>query len=131
MNDLNNGRDINVNGNFIINDNSKNINKSFEECTNEELREEYQHRTNLLENEVKEKKSKYKKISIYFSICIIILFSWQFHNTNYQVFSFLIAIGGLVIPTIIYFSNTEKQTEFEVRQIHKINEIIHLLKERT
>ena len=47
------------------------------------------------------------------------------------MFAFLIAIGGLVIPTIIYFENTKKQTEFEVRQIRAINEIVYLLKEQT
>ena len=51
MNDLHNGGDINVNGDFIINDSSHNIHKPLNQCTNEELLNEQVYRNNLLDNE--------------------------------------------------------------------------------
>jgi len=130
MNNFNNGRDINVNGDFIINDNSHNINKPLNQCTNEELLNERDHRNNLLDNEIKAKKKKYKKTSIFISIFGVLFVSYAFKNAQPEFFAFFISVAGLGIPILIYFENTKRQTEFEKRQILVLNEITYLLKER-
>lgn len=132
MNNFNNGRDINVNGNFVINDNSSNyIYKPINQCTKEELIEEYNHRQNLLREEIRNKKiNSFKKAISLFIIMIVFLGFHFFYFGQKDLAQLVIAIGSFIAPVILYFSSIEVQTEFEKRQILIINEINHLYKER-
>ena len=132
MNNFNNGRDINVNGNFIINDNSSNnIHKPLNQCTKEELLEEYNHRQNLLNEEIKDKKIKsFKKTISLFVILIIFLGFHFFYFGQKDLSQLVVAVASFIAPIILYFSSIDIQSEFEKRQLIVLKEINYLYKER-
>ena len=132
MNNFNNGRDINVNGNFIINDNSSNnIHKPLNQCTKEELLEEYNHRQNLLNEEIKYKKIKsFKKAISLFVILIIFLGFHFFYFGQKDLSQLVVAVASFIAPIILYFSSTDIQSEFVKRQLIVLKEINYLYKER-
>ncbi len=132
MNNFNNGRDINVNGNFIINDNSSNnIHKPLNQCTKEELLEEYNHRQNLLNEEIKYKKIKsFKKAISLFVILIIFLGFHFFYFGQKDLSQLVVAVASFIAPIILYFSSIDIQSEFEKRQLIVLKEINYLYKER-
>ncbi len=132
MNNFNNGRDINVNGNFIINDNSSNnIHKPLNQCTKEELLEEYNHRQNLLNEEIKDKKIKsFKKAISLFVILIIFLGFHFFYFGQKDLSQLVVAVASFIAPIILYFSSIDIQSEFEKRQLIVLKEINYLYKER-
>lgn len=130
MKDLNNGRDLNVGRDFIINDSSQNTYKTIEQYSKEELIEEYRHRKNLLDSEIKNKKKKAFRNSLSVAITMVFIASWQFYLGHHGLAQLIIAIGSFIAPIVLYFKSLDIQTDFEIRQIKTINEINHLYREK-
>ena len=128
MRDLNVGRDINVQGNMIIQDQSQE-HKLLIHCTNEELNNEEIYRKQNLKQE---KQAKFKKLM--FSLCLVgVLFLMAailyWFKGNMNMYSLLLGASSFFIgiQSINFF---EKPTQFEQRQMEALNEINMILRER-
>lgn len=128
MRDFKAGRDINVDGDVNIIDNS-NQPKFLTICTNEELIHERAHRKKLLSQERIE---KWKRITLAWVGLAIVLGStsvWFYYNGKKDLSSLILGLGGLAVG-LASVKVLEKPNEFEQRQISALNEIHMILKER-
>ncbi len=127
-------KDFNNNGNIdkiVINDHSNtNIYKPLSQCNIDELQHEYKHRQNLLNSEIKQKKRRYRNVALFVAFVATAFAIWNYFNGYAELSKFIIAIGGFIAPILIYLQSSERQSEFEIRQIKVLNEIIYLLRER-
>ena len=128
MRDFNVGNNLDVKGDLHINDNS-NQSKLLIDCSNDELLDERNHRKDLLSSE---RKSKWKRMAIVWlgAGCILgIIAIWFYFQDKPNLSSLVLGIGGLLVAfaSVKIF---EHPTEFEARQVHALNEIRLILRER-
>ena len=128
MRDVNAGRDINVDGDFVVHDNSQQ-HKLLIHCTMEELfSEEPIRRQNLKE----ERRIKLNRFLSFIAFVAFIGFSagvWYWFQGKVDMFSLLTG-GAAFMLGLISFTNFERPTVFEQRQLLALAEINILLRER-
>jgi hypothetical protein len=128
MNNLNNNGNINK---VYITDNSNNLKyKQLNQCNQNELTEQHQKRYQLYKDEVKNKKQYYFKFSLFISFLSTGISTYLYFIGKEDMAKFILAVGGFIMPIILYNKGVEQQSEFERRQIDAINEINYLLRER-
>lgn len=126
-------RDFNsnhINGNVFINDNSQQKNyKPLIDCDIQELLNEKSHRQNLLRQE---KSQRQKGTFRVFGFCLLLLLIsaiWYFINEKFDIVSIVIS-GMSMLIAFKTLEQADTPTEFEARQIHILNEINFLLREK-
>jgi hypothetical protein len=128
MRDFKAGRDINVEGDVHINDNSTQP-KLFVVCTNEELLEERDHRKALLSQE---RKAKWKRLALaWLGVAIVLGVAsiWLYFDGKKDLSSLLLGLGSFAVG-LASIKVLEKPNLFEQRQIAALNEIRLILRER-
>jgi hypothetical protein len=128
LRDFHAGGDINVNGDVNITDNSQQY-KPLNQCTNEELYEERQHRKYVLK---KERQSKLNRLGLVWVVLGVLLASVGLYLffIGQRDYCFLsLGIGG-VLGLFATSKVIETPTVFEERQIATLNEIKNVLRER-
>lgn len=128
MRDFTAGRDINVDGNVQIIDNS-NQPKFLTACTIEELVHERAHRKQLLR---RERKAKWKRLALAWVGIVIMLGSaslWFYFDGKKELSSLVLGLGGLAVG-LASVKVLEKPNDFEQRQIETLYEIRMILRER-
>lgn len=128
MRDFRAGRDINVEGDVHIVDNSEQSTLLIA-CTNEELFAERNHRNELLKQE---HKAKWKRLAIAWLVVAVILglaSLWFYFHGNTNLSGLVLGLGGLAsgFASVQVLSRPNK---FEERQIAALNEIRMILRER-
>jgi hypothetical protein len=127
MRDFNNSGE--VNGDVIINSSNNGYIK-FEEMNLEQLRQSLGHHQNL------EKGERARRIGISLKLLVIplivgVLVSiWYFINGGPENAMYLISLVGVLAPLYLSFTNIEKRSDFEIRQINTINYLVSLIRER-
>lgn len=130
MRDINAGRDINVEGQVIINDHSSQSQyKLLINCSNEELLEEEPHRKQNLTHERKAKLNRFLGFIGIASLLALAAATWYWINGKMDAFSLVSGAAGLIVG-IASLKIWEQPTEFEQRQVDALREIHLLLKER-
>lgn len=128
MRDFKAGRDINVDGDVHIVDNS-NQPKFLAVCTNDELIHERAHRNELLRHE---RKAKWKRLALAWVGIAIMLGSasiWFYFDGKKDLSSLVLGLGGLAVG-LASVKVLEKPNNFEQRQIDALYEIRMILRER-
>lgn len=129
MRDFNNGGDINVKGDFNVNDYSKNDFKLYIHCTNEELLADRPFRA---ENIKIEQRKKVQRLKPFYVLTILLAFSaaiWAMYNGKTDLITILM---GSVSAFIGYqsWSATFEPNEFQKEEQAAVNEISKILKQR-
>ena len=126
LRDFNIGRDINVNGNFNILDNSINDSKLLINCTNVELRDEMKYREDNIKLEQSRKIKRHKP----YYLMVAILFIISAFISAYYGLTDLITLS-IGIPTMICgvmsLNSTLKDNFFQIANKQEIKEIKHIL----
>lgn len=128
MRDIKAGRDIKVEGDMIVNDQSKQY-KLLIHCSNEELIAEEQHRYRVLKGE---RRAKFNMFMTTLGIAATLLFIasvWYWFHGNIDLFSLLVGGAGFM-ACLASFKIYEKPSVFEQRQLAALQEIHMLLRER-
>lgn len=128
MRDINAGRDIKVDGDFVVNDNSQQY-KLLIHCSNEELLAEEPSRRQQLKDERKAKLNKFLAFIAVAATLIFVSGVWQWFNGKMDAFALITGAAGFMVG-LASLKVFERQTEFEQRQIAALNEINMLLRER-
>lgn len=128
MRDINAGRDINVKGDFVVNDSSQQY-KLLIHCSNEELLAEEPYRRQHLADERKAKTNRFLRFIAIAASFIFIAGIWFWFKGNMDFFSFAIGAAGFLVG-LAGLKIYERPTEFELRQIAALAEINLLLRER-
>lgn len=127
MRDFKNGGDIN--GNVTINEVEQVTYKSLDQCTPEELRQEYLHRESLAQQERK----RINRFAFFFiKIAIVVgiaLSIWYAISGNFNNAMFMIGLAGIGMPVAIAIKTGEQKTEFELRQLNTMRYIKTRLRE--
>lgn len=129
MRDVKAGRDINVSGDIVINDESTQIGKLYIHCSNAELIEERSHRKLVLD------KARKRKLGLLGMVCVFLIFIWlgffiYFYWIDKSEFALsLLTVGSLAVG-VMSLKVTFDNTEFERRQLDALKEIAYLLHER-
>lgn len=128
MRDFKAGRDINVEGDVHINDNSIQP-KLLTVCTSEELFSERLHRQTLLSQE---RKAKWKRLAmswIFIAVMLGVTSLWFYFKGDTNFSSLVLGLGGLA-GCFASVKVLEKPNKFEARQIDALDEIKTILRER-
>lgn len=128
MRDIKAGRDINVEGDIIVNDQSQEY-KLLIHCTNSELLAEKQHRQGIL---AEERSAKFNRFMSGLGVAATLLFvagAWYWFQGSTDIFSFLTGGSGFILG-LASLKVYEKPTLFEQRQLAALQEIHMLLRER-
>lgn len=128
MRDINAGRDINVDGDFVVNDNSQQY-KLYIHCSNEELLAEELLRRQRLKDERKAKLNRFLAFIALAATFIFISGVWLWFNGKMDAFALVTGAAGFMVG-LASLKVFERQTEFEQRQIAALSEINFLLRER-
>jgi len=122
------GRDINVEGDVHIIDNSTQP-KLLVVCTNDELLAERVHRKTLLSQESKAKWKRLATAWVFLAAILGVASLWFYFKGDTNFSSLVLGLGGLAggFATVKVL---EKPNEFEARQIAALNEIKMILRER-
>lgn len=128
MRDFKAGRDINVEGDVHIIDNSSQS-KLLVNCSNEVLFDERIHRKSLLRQELKAKWRRLALAWVAVAAMLGIASLWFYSQGNTNLSSLVLGLGGLAgcFASIKVF---EKPNQFEQRQIAALDEIRMILRER-
>lgn len=114
-------------GEYVPNDE---INKSYDKCTDEELREDRVHRFQLIENEQNQKQENCKRIAIIPIVITLALLIGYFIIGYFHLLMLLIGLVFIGGPVILIMDIIQKDNEFQIRQRLSIKEINYRLKER-
>lgn len=129
MRDFKAGRDINVNGDVVINDDSTQIGKLLINCTDEELFHERAHRKSVLWGERKRKLSRLVVAWVFSGLLLTggAIYLYSVGRTEFS--SLLLGLGSIAIGlgSIKVFI---EPNEFEQRQYSALKEIEYILRER-
>lgn len=128
MRDVNAGRDINIDGDFVINDNSQQY-KLLIHCTNEELLTEEPHRLQQLKEEQKSKLNRFVGFIAFASTLAFVAGVWFWFQGKVDLFS-LVTGGAAFMVGLASLKIYEHPTAFEQRQLSALSEINMLLRER-
>lgn len=129
MRDIKAGRDINVDGQLIINDNSQQEYKLLIHCTNEELLDEEPHRKQNLAHERKAKLNRFLGFIALAALLVCCAAVWYWFNGKMDAFALVSGVAGLMLG-FASLKIWEHPTEFEQRQIDALREIHMILRER-
>lgn len=130
MRDFKANRDINVDGDVIINDSSIQQNKTIIECNSEELEAEYAHREELLREERINKGKEsfgFVKFAFFSALGVSI---WYFYIGDTTLAMYIVGLLTVFFLLFTAHSISNETTEFEVRQLEVLKEIEYLLRER-
>lgn len=125
---MNAGRDINVEGDFVVNDNSHQY-KLLIHCTNEELLAEKPIRLKRLKEEQKAKLNRFLGFIAFTATLAFVAGSWFWFQGKVDMFS-LITGGAAFMVGLASLKIFERPTTFEQRQLSALTEINMLLRER-
>lgn len=128
MRDINSGRDINVGGDFVVNDNSQQ-HKLLIHCSSEELLAEESLRRQRLSEE---RKSKLNRFLTFIGVAASLLFIagvWGWFQGKMDFFSLAVGGAGFMVG-VASLKFYERPTVFEQRQLNALAEINMLLRER-
>ncbi len=128
MKDIKSGRDINIHGDFTINDNSSQY-KLLIHCNNEELIEEEKHRRKTLNKERTAKRQRFIPIWTFCAMALAFAAFWYWLQGKMDIFSLLSGGSGIMLG-LTSLSTYEKPNDFEQRQIDALEEIHNLLRDR-
>ncbi|WP_419812807.1 hypothetical protein [Bacterioplanoides sp.] len=106
------------------------INKPYDKCTDEELKEDRSHRFQLIENEQRNKQEFCKKLAILPISTALILAVMHFIFDYFHLFMIPAGLIFIGVPVKLIMDTLEKDNEFQVRQRLSIKEINYRLKER-
>ncbi|MGR5414119.1 hypothetical protein ACPV52_15355 [Vibrio astriarenae] len=121
-------RENQIVGNVTITDNSSE-HKLLCQCSSEELISEERHRKALLSNERKRKNVRIFNV-LSFCACVFIAAAlWYWFKGRLDMVSVSLGFVSVVL-TFFTLQGSEQRTEFELRQVHALNEISMLLRER-
>ncbi|WP_300002478.1 hypothetical protein [uncultured Cedecea sp.] len=129
MRDFNNGRDINVNGDFNINDSSENEFKLYIHCSNEILLADRPFRA---ENIKIEQRRKVRRLIPTYVFVIILAFAsaiWAMYNGKTDLIAIL--MGG--VSALLGYKSiimTIEPNDFQKEEQAAVNEISKILKQR-
>ncbi|WP_394293999.1 hypothetical protein [Aeromonas rivipollensis] len=130
MRDINNGGDINVNGDLVINDHSQNtVGKLLINCTNEEL---FQERPFRQENLRLERNRKMKRGALLLSFAVILFIIsavWGYIAGKSDFATLALNIGALVVG-FATVKGVMEPNNFEIQEQNAINLINMILKSR-
>jgi uncharacterized membrane protein YdbT with pleckstrin-like domain len=118
----------NIGGNVIINDNSNQF-KPLNQCTNEELTHEEQHRARLLDKERSHKNSVFQWSIVVAVLFLVVAYLWYQFNGEYRVGTTMLTAIGVIVG-FSAFSASGRKSDFEKRQIAALHEIHMILRER-
>lgn len=120
-----------VNGNFTVNESTKNGFIPFEQMNIEQLQYSLNHHQKL----AKEERSRINKISFRFLLVALvvglILSLWYFIHGSIDKATFFIGVVGIGIPVILAIGKAQQTSAFEQRQINTINYLLTLVRERS
>jgi len=130
MRDFNNGGDMNVNGDLVINDHaSNNAGKLLVHCTTQELLQERPFRQENLRFE-RRKKIKIALPLLAFAVVIFIASAvWAQTTGKSDLVSFILEIGSLVVG-FATIKGVLEPNAFEIQEQNAIQEIQLILKSR-
>ncbi len=129
MRDFKAGRDINVSGDVVINDDSTQISKLLVNCTNDELVNERSHRKSVLWGEKKRKLSRLVLAWVFAGVILTVAAIYFYTQGQKDFSSLVLGLGGLAVAfgSIKLFI---EPNEFEQRQHAALREIEYILRER-
>lgn len=129
MRDFSAGRDINVNGDVVIHDESEQVGKLFINCSSEELLEERIHRKKVLWGERKRKLSRLVLAWVLAGVVLTAAAIYFYTVGKTEFSSLVLGVGGIAIGlgSIKLFI---EPNEFEGRQYAALKEIDYILRER-
>jgi len=128
MRDINTGGDVNVQGDFIITDNSQEY-KLLIHCNNAELLQEENHRRNILNKEKKSKRNRFIPIWVTAALLLSAAAVWFWMLGKMDIFSLLSGAAGIIIG-LASLKTYEKPNSFEQRQHDALREIHDILRDR-
>ncbi|WP_138943102.1 hypothetical protein [Pseudomonas sp. S9] len=106
------------------------VNKSYDKCTDNELKEDRVHRFQLIENENKKKQEYCKKVAMIPVATTLALVIWYLIIGSFHILMFPIGFVLIGAPVKIIVDILEKDNEFQIRQRLSIKEINYRLQER-
>lgn len=106
------------------------INKSYDKCTNDELKEDRVHRFQLIKNEQDKKQEYCKKVAILPIITALSLAVVYYIIDYFHILMFPIGLIFIAGPLKLIMGILENDNEFQIRQRFSIKEINYRLKER-
>lgn len=129
MRDFKAGRDINVNGDVVIYDESTQVGKFLINCTNDELIEERSHRKSVLWGERKRKLSGLVMAWVFLGLMLTggAIYLYYIGRSD---FSSLVLGGGSIAIGLGSIKLFIEPNEFELRQQVALKEIAYILRER-
>lgn len=129
MRDFKAGRDINVNGDVVIHDESTQVGKLLINCTNDELIEERSHRKSVLWGERKRKLSRLVMVWVVLGLMLTGVAIYLYYVGRSE-FSSLVLGGGSIAIGLGSIKLFVEPNEFELRQQAALKEIAYILRER-
>ena len=129
MRDFSAGRDINVEGDVFIHDESIEIGKLFVNCSNEELIEERTHRKSVLSGERKRKFNRLVVAWVVLGLLLTAVSGYLYFIGQTNLSSFLLGGGGIAI-SLGSIKVMAEPNDFEIRQQSALKEIAYILRER-
>lgn len=128
MRDVNAGRDINVDGDFVVNDNSQQY-KLLIQCTTEELLAEEPHRLQRLKEERKAKLNRFLGFIAFAATLVFVAAVWYWFQGKMDQFSLVSGVAAFMVA-LASLNIFERPTMFEQRRLAALAEINMLLRER-
>ena len=130
MRDFNNDGDMQVEGDFVINDHSQNIvGKQLDNCTSEEL---FQERPFRQENLQLERSRKVNRAIPHIAFAVVLFIAaavWALINGKSDLVAFVLGTGSLVVG-FATIKGVIEQNAFEIQEQNAIREIKLILKSR-
>lgn len=129
MRDINNGRDINVGGNFNITTNSQSEHKLLVHCSNEELLQERPFRQENIEIE---QERKIKRLTPFYFLTVFLfgvaaIMAWI--SGRNDIVTLALGLGSLAIG-FISIKLTFVPNTFQIEEQNVVREINKILKQR-
>ena len=129
MRDFNNDGEVNVQGDFNINDNPQTENKLYIHCSNEELLADRPFRAG---NYKIEQKNKIQRLKPFYALTVLLAFAaaiWAMYNGKTDLITIL--MGGVsAFLGFQSFKATVEPNPFQIEEQNAVNEISKILKQR-
>jgi len=129
LRDFNNEGEVNVQGDFNINDNSQAEHKLYIHCSNEELLADRPFRAG---NYKIEQKKKIQILKPFYALTVLLAFAaaiWAMYNGKTDLIAIL--MGGVsALLAFQSFKATVEPNAFQIEEQNAVNEISKILKQR-
>jgi hypothetical protein len=129
LRDFNNGGDINVDGDFNVNDNSQNEHQLLIHCSSERLLEERPFRKENIKIEQKKKMGRLKPLYALSLILFVVAATWAAFNGKTDLVSIIMGAASLFVG-FQSLKATIEPNSFQVEEQNAVNEINKILKQR-